>query len=639
MCGIIGVFGALPDQKLFTRARDLMVHRGPDDAGVFYSPDQGIALGQRRLSVIDLSVAGKQPLVSRDGRFTLVFNGEIYNYQEIRRELGGVYQFETKTDTEALLVSYIRWGEKCLEKLNGMFVFAVWDREKKELFIARDRLGVKPLYFATKDDTFYFASEIKSILACSNFERRLNKQALLDYLSYRYVLGDGTMFENIFSVLPGHYINIDSSGEVVQKKYWDLPVVDEKNDLSEEEVLKKTEELIKKSLKYRMISDVPLGAYLSGGLDSSLLVSMMSRMSNKKVKTFSISFAEDGFDESVFARQVADYCDTEHYEFILGADDYISLLPEVIRYKDSPLGIPNEVAVHVLSKELKKHITVVLSGEGADELFGGYGRIFRSGYDFERMQDASNLTGFEKEELAKNLQQKYCSQEFESITEHFLGQYTYFPFDEKMSLLNPEIFEQGDEYISNKKYFQDFFLKIKKLSPSEQYMYIFQKIHLLGPLYRLDTSTMSGSVEARVPFVDHELVEYVSSLPLKFKMKWKTAEDRQDARVLNSDQISEVKDTTKYILRKIAEKYIPRKILERKKMGFPVPLNVWFEKKENRERVVALILSPNAKSRDLYDPTVLKSWLVEEAVTGRRGYNLWMMMNLEIWMNEYNVII
>ena len=641
MCGIIGVFGTLPDQQLFTKARDLMIHRGPDDAGIYYSPDEGIALGQRRLSIIDLSSAGKQPFVSDDGRFTLVFNGEIYNYQEIRSELEGSYKFHTKTDTEVLLASYITWGEKCLEKLNGMFAFAIWDSLEECLFVARDRLGIKPLYYMLKDEVFYFASEVKSILACSAVERKLNKQALLDYLSYRYVLGSRTMFENIFSMLPGHYLQIDSNKNIDQIKYWDLPVINKKNDPGEEEVLRKTEDLVKKSLKYRMISDVPLGAYLSGGLDSSLLVAMMSEMSSEKVKTFSIAFEESGFDESVFARRVAQHCNTEHHEFKLKAGDYMSLLPEVIGYKDAPLGIPNEVAVHVLSKELKKHITVVLSGEGADELFGGYGRIFRSAHDFERLKDTTSLSYIEKEQLVKNLQKKYGNQKFESIEDHFLDQYTYFPFYEKKNLLNPEIFKENEEGITNKQYFQEFFEKIRGLDPSEQYMYIFQKIHLLGPLYRLDTSTMSESVEARVPFVDHELVEYISSLPLKYKMAWKSNIDEENSKVLNSNQISEEKDTTKYILRKIAEKYLPKEILNRKKLGFPVPLNNWFCGGKYSEYAKSLLLSAEARSSPLYNRKVLEEWLncSDESSGSRRGYNIWMLINIELWMQQYKVII
>lgn len=641
MCGIVGAYGQLPDLQTFEAARDSMTHRGPDDVGVYYNETEQIAFGQRRLSIIDLSEAGRQPFVSNDGRYVITFNGEIYNYKEIKEELQGKYDFKTETDTEVLLAASIEWGVHCLQKLNGMFAFAVWDKEKQELFIARDRLGIKPLYYAVVNDTMYFASEMKAILASTDFPRKLNKQAFLDYLSYRYPLGEQTMFQNMFAFLPGHYSIVGKEKKVEQIQYWDLPVVTEKNDPGEEEVLEETERLIKQSLAFRMRSDVPVGAYLSGGLDSSVLVAMMSEMTDKPVMTYSISFDEDGFNESAHARVVADVFKTDHHEFLLHEKDYMDLLTEVIRFKDAPLSIPNEVAVHVLSKELKKDITVVLSGEGADELFGGYGRIFRSGYDFERLKDKSELSEEERKTFEENFVDKYGKLNVDSAMDHFLNQYTYFNYTEKEEILNTDVLEINTNTIARREYFATFFEKIKDLPVSAQYMYVFQLIHLLGPLYRLDTTTMSKSVEARVPFVDHTLIEYVSGLPLKYKMRYKSEEDKKKARVLNSDQISETHDTTKYALRKIAEKYLPKEILERKKVGFPVPLNRWFCGGTFTSYAKDILLSPDARSAPLYNKEVLETWLdCDDAYDKkRRGYNIWMLLNMELWMREYNVVI
>lgn len=639
MCGIIGVFGDIPEQNVIEGARDTMEHRGPDDAGLYYSKKENIALGHRRLSIIDLSPAGHQPFLSNDERFVAVFNGEIYNYLEIKKELADFYDFKTKTDTEVILASYLRWGEKCLNKFNGMFALAIWDKVEQKLFIARDRFGKKPFYYYQQGESFYFASEIKGILYFDNIPRKLNKKGFLDYLSYRYVLGGETLFEGIKSLLPGHYSVIEKGKELKQVRYWELPIVTKKEDPGEEEAIKRTTELLIESVKLRIRSDVPTGAYLSGGLDSSLVVALMSTLLNKPIKTFSIGFPEEGFSELEYAKIVANKFNTEHHEFILSGDNYFDNLLKVIKSKDLPLLSPNEVAWYILSFHLKKDITVVLSGGGADELFGGYGRIFRSGDDLERFNNLENFTKEDRKIFVENLKEKYPNLDFSSTINHFLNQYSYLKDSLKRKLLNPEIFNLEDDLL-NKKYFESFFTKLSGLQTAEQYLYIFQNMHLLGTLESLDSVTMPASVEARAPYVDYKLVEYVSALPMKYKIAWKSKEDEIKAKLLNSAQISEIHDTTKYLMRKIAANYLPPEIMQRKKMGFPVPLDKWFRGKF-QSLAKDLLLSPESMSKVLYNQQALNDLLNHESdlVQENHGMHIWMLINVELWMREYKVVI
>lgn len=634
MCAIIGALGNIPSKEIFVTARNTMIHRGPDDAGLFYEEQSSIALGHRRLSIIDLSDAGRQPMESSHGKYIIVFNGEIYNFKGLRGELKDTYTFKTQTDSETILAAYEKWGIDAAHHLQGMFSFALWDKEKETLFVVRDRLGIKPLYYSFKNGTFYFSSEIKGILAMTKEQSpKLNKQGFLDYLSYRYALGGSTLFEGIYSLLPGHYILIKKGKAPEQKQYWELPI--ERRAGSEEEVLAYTEKLLKDTIRAHMVSDVPIGAYLSGGLDSSLIVALMAEQSDKPIKTFSAGFAGDEDSELGYARLVSKKYKTDHKEIILDDNDYLDLLSEVIAYKDTPLGIPNEVALFALSKELKKDISVVVSGEGADELFGGYGRIFRSGDDFEKIQ---NKTYTQDELLQKNLQDKYGQLEFESIEDFFLSQYSYFDINLKQKLLNRKVFTQEESKFLHIDIFKKYFSYIKQLRPAEQFMYIFEKVHLLEPMQRLDNATMAKSVEARVPFIDHKLVEYVSTLPLEFKMRWKSDSDKEQGEKLNSDQVSENHDITKYLLRKISEKYLPKEILERKKLGFPVPLHNW-AKGRLLEQAKASLLSKDAKSYQLYDRNELEKFLSKEGDDKQYAINVWMLLNVELWMKAYNITL
>jgi asparagine synthase (glutamine-hydrolysing) len=639
MCGILGQVNfktVSKNQDKFQKSLNLQEHRGPDDSDIYV--DDKIIFGHRRLSIIDLDSHAKQPMVSSCENFVLVFNGEIYNYLEIKKNLlKKNYTFNTSSDTEVLLNSFIEYGIDCIKQFIGMFAFSIYDKKKNETFIVRDRLGIKPLYYFSNDEKFIFSSEIKSILELENIERKLNINAVSSYLSFRYPILNDTFFENIYSLAPAHYIKLSNENtEIIE--YWNVTdkFKEQKNDKGEAYYLDTLKELLESSVKYRMIADVPFGAFLSGGVDSSVITALMAQNSTEPIKTFTIGFEEEGFNEFSYAKVIADKFQTKHTEIILSGKDYLHTMEELIEYKDAPLSVPNEVPLYLMSKELKKYITVVLSGEGADEIFAGYGRIFRSPYDLERIQnlDNLNLSDAEKIEFIKEFAKKYLVENFSTEVDHFLNIYSYTSLSEKQKLLNNDIdLEEIEKLFIDK--FMSYFNELKDDSYYNKMMYAFEKVHIVGLLHRVDTTTMAASVEARVPFVDHRLVEFAFTIPLKYKLKWNSEKDKESAKLLMSDKISEEYDTPKYLLKKAYEGTIPDEILYRKKMGFPVPLNNWFGGHFN-EYAKEVLLSKEARERGIYNIENIEKWLNSDKLNADHGFamKVWMLINLEIFCNK-----
>ena len=433
MCGIAGIFnyegGSIP-VKVLENMTDSLAHRGPDDRGIY--SDECIGFGHRRLSIIDLE-GGRQPMADDTGRFHITFNGEIYNYRELRTKLEDKgYIFRTRSDTEVLLYACIEWGYRAPEKLNGMFAFGFWDRKERRLFLARDRLGIKPLYYKNMKNNFLFASEIKAILQYPGIKVEPNLETIAFYLShYQTVMGDETLFKDIHNLEPGCSITVEP-GRITRRRYWMLPVVPEesKEDKGEEYYIDGVKHYVSESLQKRLISDVPLGAYLSGGIDSSILVGLMSEGSGIPVKTYAIGFDEDGFNEFKFSDMVATAWGTDHTQIAIGEDDYFEAMDEVIKYKDAPLSVPNEVPLYLMSGVLKENISVVLSGEGSDEIFGGYGGILRSPIDFIRSQPDSDVHQNQRKLLNKALMRLYGKTEFKDEMDHFLSVYSWMKPDE-----------------------------------------------------------------------------------------------------------------------------------------------------------------------------------------------------------------
>jgi len=642
MCGITGIINLNGnrsfDRELITAMTETLVHRGPDDSGIYI--DDRVALGHRRLTIIDLSSSGRQPMFDVKNNVGIVFNGEVYNYLEIKSDLlDKGYEFKSDTDTEVVINAYLEYGIDCLERFTGMFAFCLYDKRDGRFFLVRDRIGIKPLYYTLYDNRLIFGSEIKAILKYPGFKASPDLLGVSSYLSYRYPVRDRSMFEYIKSLLPGNYLEIVGD-KISRKEYWNLPVIARRSDRGEDFYAEKVREILDDAIRLRMRSDVPLGAYLSGGLDSSMIVALMSKYTPEPVKSFTIGFREEGYNEFEYARQVADMYQTDHHEILLESGNYIEEMKRLIRFKDSPLGVANEPALHVMSKELKKYITVVLSGEGADEIFGGYGRIFRSPYDYMRLKELEKNNDLSSESvyrlMKENLTAKYGDSRFESPLEHFIFLYGYTSWRDKLDFLHPDTLAELDNDNQLTALFSEQFDKVRELDIYDQYLWIFEKMHIVGLLHRADMTTMATSVEARVPFVDHRLVEFALSIPVNYKLKWKSAADEKEAAGYNSDQISEKYDIPKYILKKSIGDDLPHSVVYRKKMGFPVPVHSWLGGDFNgfaRE----ILLDRRAGDRGLYNQKHLEKYLGDHSLfkEHRFGLKIWMLVNLELWYRDY----
>ncbi len=638
VCGIAGVINLnnqsrVPDQVIRDMT-DVLAHRGPDGSG--YYVNENVALGHRRLSIIDLSDAGKQPMSDSEGQSILTFNGEIYNFEEIKDSLGGGFQYRSHTDTEVILHAFKEKGIEVLQDFNGMFAFALHESKTGKTFVVRDRIGIKPLYYAEFDGKLLFGSEIKAILQYPGFQYGHDLNGISSYLSYRYPIGKQTLFDSVRSLPAGHYLQVEG-GKIEIKQYYELPIIEDRTDPGEEYYIERIRELLTSSIKYRMIADVPFGAYLSGGLDSSIVVALMSQITEEPIKTFTIGFEEEGFNEFEYASQVASMFETDHHEILLNSTSYIEGMQKLIGFKDAPLSVPNEPALHVMSAELKKFITVVLSGEGADEIFGGYGRIFRSPYDYHRLNELKkegNLNGEEVTHLLKNnLKTKYGDHSFSSELNHLLHQYQYIGWDEKKNFLSGEAISNLNNDSHNHHLFEHQYHCLGGMSHYDKYLWIFEKFHIVGLLQRLDISTMATSVEGRVPFVDHRLVEFAMSIPFEYKIKWKSM---VAAAALNSDQISETHDMPKYILKKAFENDLGADITWRNKVGFPVPVHKWLAG-DFHELAKDLLLDQTAKGREIYNQDYLGKVLRNKSLFAEHkfGLKIWMLVNLELWFRTY----
>jgi asparagine synthase (glutamine-hydrolysing) len=637
MCGITGLISFRKErysETLLWSMTDTMVHRGPDGGGVYV--DDGVGFGHRRLSILDLSEAGKQPFIQDE--LIITFNGEIYNFRELKEQLGSGFQYQSETDTEVILNAYRKYGIDCITSFNGMFAFALFDKKNQKAYLVRDRLGIKPLYYTQTNNELIFGSEVKAILASGKYKAAYSQEAISSYLSFRYPIGAQSLFEGVSQLEPAHYLEINlSTGAIKKVKYWEVPIVEHREDLGEEYFKEKLNELLTESVEYRMISDVDFGAYLSGGLDSSIVVALMSQIHKNPIKTFTIGFEEKEFNEFAYSKMVADLYNTEHNTIMLQSDKYFETGEMLIEYKDAPLSVPNEPAIYMMSKALKEHFTVVLSGEGADELFGGYGRIFRSPYDLERYQNIERyaIENSVVDEFRKSLTARYGDVDVE-ITAFMLKLYKYISLDDKKNFMSADFLQATNYDRGLYDYFYRHFQKVKTLSFSDQYMWVFENIHLQGLLNRLDMTTMAASVEGRVPFVDHKLVEFAFALPVKYKLKWKSEWHKMYSAHLTSDKISEVYDIPKYILKKTFDKRLPEEVVWRKKMGFPVPLHKWFGDSFN-EYAKQILLDERARRRGLFNSENLEKLLSDKSNFAQHsfGIKVWMLVNLELWLNKY----
>ena len=662
MCGIAGIWTIKPNgdntigginlETITKKMVDTLVHRGPDDQGVWV--DQDVAFGHRRLKVIDLE-GGKQPMTDSQERAWLVFNGEIYNYQQLRSQLMTMGNtFRTCSDTEVLLHAYLEWGLRCLERLEGMFAFAVWDRQNHQIHLVRDRLGIKPLFWTIQKNHLYFASEIKALLTVPGFQPKINPKTLIYYLShYQSVMGDETLFEGIHTVEPGTIVTFSMEGHASScptpsphiSRYWSFPVIpsSEQEDRGEGYYKAKVRDLLTQAVERQLVSDVPLGAYLSGGLDSTILVGLMKELSvhsaGAPLRTYSIGFDDPPVNEFPFSQLASKIFGTQHTEIGMSADDYFPAMAELIRFKDAPLSVPNEVPLFLMSKILKKDITVVLSGEGADELFGGYSAILRSPSDLRNLKA---LTGQAKQEFLNKLSSFYGNIPNSSDDEisHFRAAYCWFTPQELKRLLCPCCQVSSPDSIRNSDPLSDFwdlkFQPLGQLLPEDRILNILETVHLPGLLARLDTTTMAASVEGRVPFTDTALLEFVAGIPLEYKLRWRSPEHQKLAKSASCLEIAERLDIPKYILKQSFQDIVPEAISTRPKASFPVPLDAWFQ---GPYRSLAWeTISQGKLMPEVFNLTEVERWFQfggANVVTPNYGLKVWMLMNLSLWLDAY----
>lgn len=627
MCGIAGKFyfntKEKPAEKQLRGMAETLKHRGPDDSGVFC--DENIGLSHARLSVIDLSERGHQPMKTADGRFCIVYNGEIYNFRQLRADLqkDGV-RFNSDTDTEVILYMYQKYGPKCLQYLRGMFAFVIWDKEKKELFLARDRIGQKPIKFYKDGGTFIFASELKAILKNPEVEKEIDWGAIDEYLTYQYVPHPKTGFKNIYKLEPAHYMVVHRNGEIEKEKYWDLDF-SKKENLTEEEWKNRIEEKLKESVRMRLVSDVPLGAHLSGGIDSGLIVAMMAQEMKEPVKTFSIGFRNKERNELPHARLVAEKYNTDHKEFTV-EPKAVELLPEIVRHYEEPFADSSALPTWYLSKLTEQHVKVALNGDGGDENFAGYARyrIMDKYYRLKKMNFAVNPFKSQLSTLSGCLYNKTGRQTFRRSgkvfkwyspkpQEFYRRMFGFFMREEKELIYGKELKQQiqnsrWDSFLSN------YFSQASGVGQLNQLLYTDIKTYLPDDLLvKVDISSMAHSLEVRSPFLDHEFMELAASMPEKVKLR---------------------PEQSKYILKAIAKDYLPPELLTSPKRGFSVPREEWLRSDLN-----------SYLKKHLLDPVFINygfnkkgiERLIKMHTEKRYDYSLhlWALLMLRLWLKEY----
>lgn len=623
MCGICGFYEYKSHKpasgEVLADMLHILHHRGPDDSGAHF--DNDLAMGMRRLSIIDLS-GGKQPITNEDGTIVTVFNGEIYNYRELRDELESRgHTLATESDTEVIVHLYEDFGEDCTRHLRGMFGFAVWDSRQRRLFVARDRLGIKPLYFTQAGGTFIFASEIKAILQHSAVRVELNVEALNTYLSLKYVPAPQTIFNGISALPPGSSLTCDANGVRV-RRYWDLSFANHGNGHVREEVYaEQLEGLLRECVKQHLVSDVPFGAFLSGGVDSSTIVALMSQFMNEPVKTYSVGFEGDGeaFSELPYARMVAKKFQTDHHEVIIRPSNFSSLAEKVIWHQDQPLAEQATLANYMVAELAARDVKMVLTGEGGDELFAGYARY--SGERFSRLFRAipqpvksfvlaacSRLPGLRRQKLAL-----FALSQPDEIN-RLVNWFPLFNSEAKHSLLSGDLKKSlsgyGADYV-----FAEHLSRTDAVEPLNRMLYVDTKLWLADLLLaRGDKMSMAVSLEARVPLLDHKLVEFAATLPQNLKLR---------------------KFTRKYLLKKVSKAWLPPEILNRKKQGFPMPTSQWL-RKEAHPFMRDVLSASSIRRRGLFHPPFVEKLISEhERGFADHGPLLWGLMNVELWQRIF----
>lgn len=652
MCGITGFLQQnrnRPSIKDLKRMGRTLHHRGPDDEGYFlvntlnssagFEQSEGdVGLAQQRLSIIDLSPLGHQPMPNQEKTIWVNYNGEIYNFQEIRKELVAKgYRFRSHSDTEVIVYAFQEWGIKCIERFIGMFAISIWDSRERKLYLARDRLGIKPLYYYCKDGNFAFASELKAIMEYPYFEKEIDPESLYYYLLFQYVPAPRAIFKNTYKLLPGHYLVISKDGSFEEHTYWDaverfqlLSKTD--HNIDEEETLRGLEELLISSVRYRLISDVPLGMLLSGGIDSSLVAAIMQSINPEPIKTFTIGFRENEFDEAPYAREIAKHLGTDHHELYVTPKEAQTVIPKLPLFYDEPFADSSAIPTYLVSKLAREHVKVALSGDGGDELFGGYNRYewmnklarydlipywLRQGVSWSlRLLPEGGI------EWAYQLAKPFLPEAFQPIRlkgkkERIASLLKYRQLVELYPMVvglwqQPELAELlGEEHDLSGLTLHDVYCTLDGENIVTRLMLADLKTYLVDDiLTKVDRASMAVSLEDRVPILDHRIVEFTFGLPRRYKYK-------------------------KYLLKKLLAKYIPPKLYERPKHGFGVPFADWL--RGDLRYLVEEYLNPKRLQREGFFNVNAVKRTTEEYMSGRRDHwhRLWALIAFEIWYEHY----
>jgi asparagine synthase (glutamine-hydrolysing) len=619
MCGICGVYnlqsGEPVSRELMEQMTGLITHRGPDESGIYLEGPVG--LGSTRLSIIDLS-GGHQPMSNETGDIWIVFNGEIWNYKTLRKELlEKGHQFRTNSDTETIIHAYEEYGVDCIPQLHGMFGLAIWDLSRRRLLLARDRVGKKPLYYTCVDGNLVFASEIKSLLCHPQVKRRADVQALADFLSVRYVPGPATLFANISKVLPGHWMLIENK-ELKEKCYWDFTFGKTENR-PVEDYIHGIRQHINRAVEERLMADVPLGAMLSGGVDSSIITGIMSQLMDEPVKTFSVGFDVPEYNELPYARLVAQHFGTEHHDLIVKCSDLSAYWPLLTWHRDEPVSEASDLGVYLISKLARQHVKVVLSGEGGDELFAGYPKYIVDWlaryYQILPTPIRDQVITPLLEHLPYSMRKlKMASRALsQPAPERWMNWFGVFNGQLKNNLLSTSTKASIDS--DSSQVFRRWLEKNPQRDDLSSMLYLDTKIWLPDNLLmKGDKMTMAASLEARIPLLDYKLIEYAASIPSNVKIKPFKA---------------------KYLLKRAYADLLPEPILTRKKMGFNVPISIWF-RGEQRNLITRLLLSERARSRGFLDSEFV-ACLLRDHLEGRTQYGnqLFILASLELWFRVF----
>jgi asparagine synthase (glutamine-hydrolysing) len=626
MCGIAGVLkfeeGAQIDPAVLRRMCAAMVHRGPDDEGFFA---QGcVGLGMRRLSIIDLQT-GHQPISNEDGSVWIVFNGEIYNHALLREQLvARGHSFRTNSDTEAIVHLYEEHGHDCVQYLQGMFAFAIWDNKQRRMFVARDRLGIKPLYYRLSVESFLFGSEIKALLAHPDIHPRLDRAILPEYLAFGYLSGPETFYGGIRKLEPGHWLEINEQGELRIKQYWDLSVTAEEDVYDDSYYASTYRDLLEKAVSSHLMSDVPVGVFLSGGLDSSAVAALMTHIRRAPVETFSVGYSEQSYSELPYARIVARHLNSIHHEVLVNQQEFFDALPNLIWHEDEPIAWPSSVALYFVARLARERVKVVITGEGSDETLAGYSRyaftlknatldrIYRRsvpGFLRQQVRNSIEDSRWVGASLRRKLGHSFLAKDGRSWASFYFDNFfSAFSEREQAGLLNDEVareFEEGASYRHVLGYWES-----SSGEMLQRLLYTDIKTYLVELLMKQDNMSMAASIESRVPFLDHKLVEFAVRIPQRAQIAGLAG---------------------KKILKTAMKDLLPHSILYRRKLGFPTPWSGWLHGRQ-LEIIEGILLDPRSLERNLFKPASVERLFGEHRAGHRdHGDRIWRLLNLELW--------